>query len=122
MPQPGTTCTLAPVDAGPWSKLAQPVRLARFATVVATLHRPPAGHHAIPQQILMAGLGLVSLTLLVTLGAIAARAGGASMVRGATRIMIWGSLVMAAPAPSANCSACCRDARSLADDEAELRS
>jgi VIT1/CCC1 family predicted Fe2+/Mn2+ transporter len=40
----------------------------------------------------------VSLLCLVALGAVAARAGGASMVRGAARVALWGLLAMAATA------------------------
>jgi VIT1/CCC1 family predicted Fe2+/Mn2+ transporter len=43
-------------------------------------------------------VSIVSLLCLVALGAIAARAGGASMVRGAARVAFWGALAMAATA------------------------
>jgi len=43
-------------------------------------------------------VSIVSLLCLVALGAIAARAGGASMVRGAARVALWGALAMAATA------------------------
>lgn len=39
-------------------------------------------------------IALISLAFLGILGALAARAGGAPMSRGATRVMIWGALVM----------------------------
>jgi VIT1/CCC1 family predicted Fe2+/Mn2+ transporter len=43
-------------------------------------------------------VSIVSLLCLVALGAIAARAGGASMVRGAARVAFWGAVAMAATA------------------------
>jgi vacuolar iron transporter family protein len=39
-------------------------------------------------------IAAVSLAFLVVLGALGARAGGAPMLRGATRVLIWGALVM----------------------------
>ena len=47
------------------------------------------GTHLIPAT------GCVSLIFLATLGAAAARAGGASMGRGAVRVLAWGTLTMA---------------------------
>jgi VIT1/CCC1 family predicted Fe2+/Mn2+ transporter len=43
-------------------------------------------------------VSIVSLLCLVALGAIAARAGAASMVRGAARVAFWGAVAMAATA------------------------
>jgi VIT1/CCC1 family predicted Fe2+/Mn2+ transporter len=43
-------------------------------------------------------VSVLSLLFLGTLGAIAARAGGASTVRGALRVTFWGALAMAATA------------------------
>jgi vacuolar iron transporter family protein len=43
-------------------------------------------------------VGSLSLVFLATLGAIAARAGGASIFRGAARVTFWGMLAMAATA------------------------
>jgi VIT1/CCC1 family predicted Fe2+/Mn2+ transporter len=39
-------------------------------------------------------IAVVSLIFLIILGALAARAGGASMLRGALRVLIWGALAM----------------------------
>ena len=39
-----------------------------------------------------------ALVLLIVLGGVAARVGGASMVRGALRVAFWGALAMAASA------------------------
>ena len=44
---------------------------------------------------LEAVVGVASLALLAGLGALAAQLGGASMVRGASRVLIWGALAMA---------------------------
>jgi VIT1/CCC1 family predicted Fe2+/Mn2+ transporter len=43
-------------------------------------------------------LAAVSLVFLAVLGALAARAGGASIIRGATRVLIWGAVAMGATA------------------------
>jgi len=51
-----------------------------------------------PPAALAIVVSMVSLLCLVALGAIAARAGGASMVRGAARVALWGLLAMAATA------------------------
>jgi VIT1/CCC1 family predicted Fe2+/Mn2+ transporter len=51
-----------------------------------------------PTNSLALVVSTVSLLCLVALGAIAARAGGASMVRGAARVAFWGALAMAATA------------------------
>jgi VIT1/CCC1 family predicted Fe2+/Mn2+ transporter len=42
----------------------------------------------------ISAIATISLLFLITLGALAARAGGASIVRGATRVLIWGALAM----------------------------
>jgi VIT1/CCC1 family predicted Fe2+/Mn2+ transporter len=39
-------------------------------------------------------IAVVSLVLLAALGALAARLGGAPIIRGAARVLIWGTLVM----------------------------
>jgi VIT1/CCC1 family predicted Fe2+/Mn2+ transporter len=49
-----------------------------------------------PRQILVVAVS--SLVFLAVLGAIAARAGGASITVGAIRVTFWGALAMAAPA------------------------
>ncbi|HUK60903.1 MAG TPA: VIT family protein [Stellaceae bacterium] len=43
-------------------------------------------------------IALVSLIILALLGALAARAGGASIIVGATRVLFWGALAMAVTA------------------------
>ena len=51
-----------------------------------------------PMRMLMGVVSVSSLLFLATLGAIAAKAGGASMRRGATRVTLWSALAMAATA------------------------
>jgi VIT1/CCC1 family predicted Fe2+/Mn2+ transporter len=51
-----------------------------------------------PGSALAIMVSMVSLLCLVALGAIAARTGGASMLRGAARVALWGVLAMAATA------------------------
>ncbi len=48
-----------------------------------------------PAQYLIALLSGTSLVFLALLGAAAARAGGAGIVRGAARVMFWGAIAMA---------------------------
>ncbi len=51
-----------------------------------------------PGPRLLWGVGATSVCFLVGLGALAARAGGASMVQGAWRVTIWGVIAMGATA------------------------
>jgi VIT1/CCC1 family predicted Fe2+/Mn2+ transporter len=51
-----------------------------------------------PSRWLMVCVAAVSLLLLAITGAIAARTGGAPMVKGAMRVLIWGALAMAVTA------------------------
>ena len=46
------------------------------------------------RSILMPAIAIVSLALLAAIGALAAWVGGASTLRGAARVLIWGALVM----------------------------
>ena len=50
---------------------------------------------AVPRTALVPSIVAVSLVFLSALGAIAARAGGAPIMAGATRVLIWGVLAMA---------------------------
>ncbi len=52
----------------------------------------------IPDHWLAPGVATVSLILLVLLGAVAARSGGAPMLQGAMRVLLWGALAMAVTA------------------------
>ncbi|HET9670240.1 MAG TPA: VIT family protein [Casimicrobiaceae bacterium] len=47
-----------------------------------------------PSNILIALVAVTSLVFLAVLGAVAARAGGASMLTGASRVTFWGALAM----------------------------
>lgn len=47
-----------------------------------------------PDNMRISAIAVVSLVFLAALGAMAARAGGASMLRGAARVLLWGALVM----------------------------
>jgi VIT1/CCC1 family predicted Fe2+/Mn2+ transporter len=49
-----------------------------------------------PGGLRVSTIAAVSLIFLAALGALAARAGGASVLRGAVRVLIWGATVMAA--------------------------
>ena len=49
-----------------------------------------------PLSALTPSVALGSLLILATLGALAARAGGASLLKGAVRVALWGALAMAA--------------------------
>ena len=51
-----------------------------------------------PAGMLVAAVAVVSLVCLISLGAIAARVGGASMIVGSARVTIWGVLAMLATA------------------------
>ncbi len=51
-----------------------------------------------PESQLVPGVAAGSLVSLAFLGAIAARAGGASLLKGAARVTLWGALAMAATA------------------------
>lgn len=51
-----------------------------------------------PIAVMIWVVAVSSLVFLTILGAVAARAGGASMVTGATRVLFWGAIAMAATA------------------------
>jgi VIT1/CCC1 family predicted Fe2+/Mn2+ transporter len=48
----------------------------------------------VPGRILIQAIAAVSVVFLAALGALAARAGGAPILRGAARVLVWGALVM----------------------------
>ena len=48
-----------------------------------------------PQHLLLAIVGLTSLVCLAVLGGVAAKIGGAPLIKGALRVMFWGVLAMA---------------------------
>lgn len=47
-----------------------------------------------PREILIPVIATISLVFLAALGALAARAGGAPILRGAERMLVWGAIVM----------------------------
>jgi VIT1/CCC1 family predicted Fe2+/Mn2+ transporter len=53
---------------------------------------------AVGERLLITTVATVSLLFLALLGALAARAGGASMLTGASRVMAWGAVAMAVTA------------------------
>lgn len=59
---------------------------------------PLATAAAVPDGLLVPLVGAASLAFLALLGALAAQAGGAPMVKGATRVLFWGALAMAVTA------------------------
>ncbi|MBT8102286.1 MAG: VIT family protein [Gammaproteobacteria bacterium] len=76
---------------------AQPVQAAisSAATFVVGAALPLAVAWAMPGPKLISAVAVSSLAFLALLGALAARAGGAPIVAGATRVCFWGALAMA---------------------------
>ena len=68
--------------------------LASAATFAVGAALPLLLAWALPRAILLAGVGVGSLVSLAALGALAARAGGAPMLRAAARVGFWGALAM----------------------------
>jgi VIT1/CCC1 family predicted Fe2+/Mn2+ transporter len=52
----------------------------------------------VPHAYLIGIISLGSLALLAALGAVAARAGGAGMIAGAWRVLVWGTFALAVTA------------------------
>ena len=52
----------------------------------------------LPERLMIAGVSLTSLIFLAILGALAARAGGAPMLRASIRVTVWGAFALAATA------------------------
>jgi VIT1/CCC1 family predicted Fe2+/Mn2+ transporter len=79
---------------------AQPIQAALYSALTffvgAALPLIVAWMVAGPQQILV--VATASLVFLALLGAVAARAGGASLAKGALRVTFWGALAMLATA------------------------
>lgn len=75
---------------------ARPIQaaLASAASFAAGALLPVLLVSFVPLNRLIAIVSIGSLLFLVLLGAIAARAGGASMARGALRVSLWGALAM----------------------------
>jgi VIT1/CCC1 family predicted Fe2+/Mn2+ transporter len=79
------------------SASAQPVQAALFSAGTFTIGAalPVLMVWVVPESQLIAVVAGSSLIFLASLGALAARAGGASMSIGATRVAFWGALAMA---------------------------
>lgn len=76
---------------------AQPFQaaLASAAAFVAGGIIPVLGAVFLPQSIVSLGVTVITLLTLTVLGALAAHAGGASRVKGAVRVTVWGAMAMA---------------------------
>jgi len=79
---------------------ARPVQAAvASAASFAVGAAPPALLAALmPPHLLTMGVGGVTIVLLLALGAVAARLGGASLTRGALRVAFWGAVAMVSTA------------------------
>lgn len=79
---------------------ARPVQaaLASAASFAAGAALPLSVTAFAPAQALIAWVSAMSLVFLALLGAVAARAGGASAMTGASRVAFWGALAMAVTA------------------------
>lgn len=86
---------------------ARPIQaaLASAATLCAGAIIPVVMVGFVPRDILVVSVTIATLFLLVILGAVGARAGGASMVRGALRVTFWEPSLWERPPASAHCSA-----------------
>jgi len=82
------------------STQARPIQAAlASASSFAVGAAPPAILAALlPTGILTPGIVVVTLVLLLVLGSVAARLGGASIFRGALRVAFWGAVAMACTA------------------------
>lgn len=76
---------------------ARPVQaaLSSAASFIAGAALPLLVASMVPTRVLPAAVAGSSLVFLATLGAVAARTGGASAVKGAWRVTFWGALAMA---------------------------
>ncbi|MGE3744378.1 MAG: VIT family protein [Sphingomonadaceae bacterium] len=76
---------------------ARPIQaaLTSAATFAVGAALPLAMVVLLPGSLLVAGVSVASLIFLALLGAIGARAGGASVVRATLRVTFWGALAMA---------------------------
>jgi VIT1/CCC1 family predicted Fe2+/Mn2+ transporter len=79
---------------------ANPVQAALFSAVSFSLGAalPLAVAWFSPQAYVIYATAIASLVFLVVLGAVAARAGGANMLKGSIRVLFWGAIAMAVTA------------------------
>ena len=82
------------------SSVARPLQaaLSSAATFILGAALPLLLAWLLPRQLLVASVALASLGFLALLGAVAAKAGGAGLGRGALRVTLWGALAMLATA------------------------
>lgn len=76
---------------------ARPIQaaLTSAATFAVGAAMPLAMVLLMPRSLLVAGVSIASLVFLALLGAVGARAGGASVARATLRVTFWGALAMA---------------------------
>lgn len=76
---------------------ARPVQAALFSAVTFTLGAalPLATAWLLPVARIIPTVAVLSLIFLAVLGGLAAKAGGASLIIGASRVSFWGALAMA---------------------------
>ena len=72
--------------------------LASSASFTAGAALPIATVMLMPQPFVVAGVAATSLLCLAALGAIAARVGGAPVLRATLRVLVWGALALAVTA------------------------
>jgi VIT1/CCC1 family predicted Fe2+/Mn2+ transporter len=79
---------------------ARPVQaaLASAASFAVGATPPALLAGLMPARLLTVAVGSVTIALLLVLGAVAARLGGASLTRGALRVAFWGAVAMASTA------------------------
>lgn len=79
---------------------AQPLQAAFFSAVSFSLGAalPLATVWLAPHEYVIGSTASFSLIFLAVLGAVAANAGGADMIKGSVRVLFWGALAMAATA------------------------
>ena len=77
---------------------AKPLQAAGFSAVSFSMGAalPLAASMSAPSAWLITAVALSSLIFLAILGAVAARTGGASVAKGATRVLFWGAMAMLA--------------------------
>jgi VIT1/CCC1 family predicted Fe2+/Mn2+ transporter len=88
-------------ELGIWeATTARPIQAAVFSALSFAIGAalPLGVTAAVPVRMMMWAVAVSSLVFLAVLGAVAARAGGASQLTGAARVLFWGAMAMAATA------------------------
>ncbi len=80
--------------------MARPIQAALFsaASFTAGAALPLATVVFVPESRIVAATTIVSVVALAAMGAVAARAGGAPMIKASVRVAVWGAIAMAATA------------------------